>query len=281
MAMRNFKYRRRIKMCILNYKEYRREYSIFSGIEYDETALDAAVYPEWVQSFVNAPQEPHGDSSLCSVCSDLQQTIDPHDLCGSFSFHFNPPQDPYDDPQPLCIEPLDAVSPRNPDGVLQAQPEPFSLHQRSREGETHESLPRRQRSEPLQRSLSVSPGHNAASSQPARYHNMSCSISCFPKPKILHCTEEACKGVFFKDERTLRRHLYTKHSGAFYVCRCGYSNGRIDTYRNHISKDKCSSEQPYTCKCGYATYDLTEQQSHLDSHPKGKPGRPTKENTGQ
>ncbi|EWG41515.1 hypothetical protein FVEG_03614 [Fusarium verticillioides 7600] len=90
-----------------------------------------------------------------------------------------------------------------------------------------------------------------------------------------------CKKCFikpFKYERDLKRHLDSKHSGAFYVCRCGYYNGRKDVYRNHLLKDNCVGERSYICICGRCSCDLAEHRQHFEYCRKGKRGRPIKQN---
>ena len=150
---------------------------LFDGIDVDKIGLSPYLGPE-TGSFVNPPQEPHGDSSPCSA---LLQATDPHDLSGTsylHSFQFNPLQELYGDSQPPCNEPMPVVSPQNPDNVSFFQPQSFSSRQGSREEATHESLPRRQHSKPLRSLLPKPPGNNATSPQPARYDNSPSSISC-------------------------------------------------------------------------------------------------------
>ncbi|KAM5517787.1 hypothetical protein FOXYSP1_08572 [Fusarium oxysporum f. sp. phaseoli] len=171
---------------------------------------------------------------------------------------------------------MPVVSPRNPDNVSFFQPQSFSSRQGSREEATHESLPRRQHSKPLRSLLPKPPGNNATSPQPASYHK----ITSPHKPGLFRCAEEVCQDLSFQEKRTLKRHQDSKHSGAHYVCRCGYSNGRKDTYLNHLDRKKCSGEGPYTCICGYVTYDLAKDGPHFKDCMTGKRGRPTKENAG-
>ncbi|KAH7166783.1 hypothetical protein DER46DRAFT_264167 [Fusarium sp. MPI-SDFR-AT-0072] len=226
--------------------------------------------------FVNPPQEPHGDSSPCRA---LPQDINPQCLGSTSSLHFihfNTIQESYTDLQPSSNEPMQVVSVWNLNGFSFLQPESFISHQRSHEEATRESLPRRQHSESLRRSSPKPLGNNATSPQPASYHK----ITSPPKLNPFRCIEETCKRLSFKDERTLKRHQTSKHSGVLYVCRCGYSNGRKDTYWNHLDKENCSGEGLYTCICGYSTDDLAEHRPHLKRCRRGKQGRPTKDNAG-
>ncbi|KAJ0147053.1 60S ribosomal protein L32 [Fusarium oxysporum f. sp. albedinis] len=68
-------------------------------------------------------------------------------------------------------------------------------------------------------------------------------ITSPPKPGLFRCAKEDCQHLSFKDERTLKRHHDSKHSGALYVCRCGYPNGRKDVYLKHIDKENCSADR--------------------------------------
>jgi hypothetical protein len=153
----------------LSYDQYLQEYFYFADIENNETTR--SIFFSLVGELgiiVDDPQEPHGDSSPCRA---LPQTIDPRDL-GVFSsflsFQFNSLPDSHGDSQPLCNEPLEAVSPWNPDGAFLSQLDLFPFYQWTREEDTYESLPRRQLSDPLRRSLPVPPINNATSPQPTQ-----------------------------------------------------------------------------------------------------------------
>ncbi|KAI3581957.1 hypothetical protein IWW34DRAFT_729899 [Fusarium oxysporum f. sp. albedinis] len=234
----------------------------------------------WVSGLlVNPPQDLHGDSSPCWT---LPRDIDPQGLGGTSSSHsiqFNTNQESYTDLQPSSNEPMQVVSVWNLNGFSFLQPEPFISHQRSAEDATRESLPHRQHSKPLRSLFTILPSNNATSPQPARYENS--PITSPPKPGLFRCAKEDCQHLSFKDERTLKRHHDSKHSGALYVCRCGYPNGRKDVYLKHIDKENCSGKGQFTCICGLATDDIVEHRKHLKGCATGKRGRPKKQNAGQ
>ncbi|EGU76465.1 hypothetical protein FOXB_13026 [Fusarium oxysporum f. sp. conglutinans Fo5176] len=135
MAMRNFKYRRRIKLCILNYNQDLQQFSNPAGIEDDEIWFDPYLFSEPGQ-IVNPPQEPHGASQLCR---DLPQDIDHQSLGGTTFSHFiqsNTEQESYTYLLPSSDEPMQVASVLNLCGFSFLFTEPF-ISQRSREEATH------------------------------------------------------------------------------------------------------------------------------------------------
>lgn len=246
----------------------------FTDIDVDKISVTAYLGSETGPS-VNPPQEPHGASQLCR---DLPQDIDHPGLGGTTYSHFiqsNTEQESYTYLLPSSDEPRQVVSVSNLCGFSILQSEPF-ISQRSREEATRESHPHRQHSKPLRSLFTILPSNDAPSPQPAGYENS--SITSPPKLGLFRCAKEGCQHLSFKNERTLKRHHDSKHSGALYVCRCGYPNGRKDGHLKHIDKENCSVKRPFTCICGFATDDIVEHRKHLKGCATGKRGRPKKQN---
>ncbi|CVK94343.1 uncharacterized protein FMAN_03484 [Fusarium mangiferae] len=286
----------------------------FAGIEVDEIWLNPRLFSD-PGLFVSPRREPHADSP--PPCCAFSQTKDLHGLGGISSLHYihsNILQESYRDSDLPYNEPLEVVGPRNPDSAFLSKLNPFFPHQRSRNAAVYETPPHRQHLELspcLPPSYSISPHPAWPDDSPLSIFFSSSSPSSSPcilsaessklqgmaqvceDTNILHSnshhkpTIDPERGSFrcikcsinpFKYERDLKRHLDSKHSGAFYVCRCGYSNGRKDVYRNHLLKENCSGERSYICTCGRSTCDLAEHRHHFEGCRKGKRGRPTKQN---
>ncbi|KAI0169663.1 hypothetical protein GGR52DRAFT_550918 [Hypoxylon sp. FL1284] len=82
-----------------------------------------------------------------------------------------------------------------------------------------------------------------------------------------------------KDSRSLLRHLNTSkaHSISLFYCRCEYSNGRQDKFREHCMKDRCAGAYPYRCSCGACYPSSTHRDlflEHLNKCGRRRRGRP-------
>jgi hypothetical protein len=89
------------------------------------------------------------------------------------------------------------------------------------------------------------------------------------------CGRNACQT--FKEERSLERHLRTKHLCTKYVCRCGHTVGRKDKHRDHLSLNACVGDGNYRCICGlHDAPEIDSHRAHIDQCGVGKKGRPKK-----
>ncbi|KAI6086000.1 hypothetical protein F4821DRAFT_142590 [Hypoxylon rubiginosum] len=91
------------------------------------------------------------------------------------------------------------------------------------------------------------------------------------------CGISTCPRI--KNSRSLLRHLNTSsaHLSSQFKCRCGYTNGRKDKFREHCMKNRCVGALTYRCSCAASYLSSTQRDlflAHLDQCGKRKRGRP-------
>lgn len=100
--------------------------------------------------------------------------------------------------------------------------------------------------------------------------------SCGP----FSCGSSTCTvRASFRDERTLQRHLKTKHGVELFECACDEPRPRRrrkDKHQKHLKSGACYGGNPFQCECGHSTHNLEAHEVHIKACGRKTRGRPPK-----